>query len=82
MGALALPPTVSYHNPNTIWKKPGPFLPRSGLWGKSPRTEQADEASARCAMPKLACGYQKPRPPCRFIHLGHAEYTPAPTPIH
>ena len=25
-------------------------------------------------------GYQKPHPPCRFIHLGHAEYTPAPTP--
>ena len=19
------------------------------------------------------CGYQKPRPPCRFIHLGHVE---------
>ena len=27
------------------------------------------------------CGSQKPRPPCRFIHLGSAKYTLAPTPI-
>ena len=27
----------------------------------------------------FTCGYQKPRPPCRFIHLGCAKYSPAPT---
>jgi hypothetical protein len=30
---------------------------------------------------KCTCPYQKPHPPCRFMHLGHAEYSPAPTPI-
>ena len=39
------------------------------------------EVDSAVALVSPTCAYQKPHPPCRFIHLGHAEDTPAPTPV-
>jgi hypothetical protein len=81
--------------PRTLLCQQGSALPRAPsvmccvsmtyLAGKpdspppEPRPPETKGARQRAT---TGCGYQKPRPPCRFIHLGYAEYTPAPTPVY
>ena len=63
----------------TAVRRPDADFAELGRVGLEGHQLAAGRRIVRAARP---CAYQKPRLPCEFSYLSHAQYTPAPTPVY